>query len=275
MPYRILRLEDGFVVENIETRQKSRKIATRDEAEIVSRELNGQTRIKPHPGKLSGWYQKAKPSEYTNLPTPPVTIATPTWIEDGMASKIAQAAYEDTPPPQIGSYRLVKSTPTLKFYRLDNTVIVSVRGTKDQRDVASWTLVATSSVKSGARFQEDARVMAEFKTENEMEDLNYYAVGHSLGGAIIDVFLRDEEIIAGISFNPAIQVMDLQADLNNLRIYHVNDPLYMLMGHLASGGTVVVGRTEWWEKLLTVIPYYGKLYQVYSKLQAHKIQRFL
>lgn len=96
-----------------------------------------------------------------------------------------------------------------------------------------------------------------------------------MGGAIIDVLLRNRDIIAGISFNPAIQITDLRADLANKRIYHVDDPLYMLMGRLASGGTVVVGKTQWWEKVLTSIPYYGKLYAVYSKLQAHKIQSFL
>ena len=225
--------------------------------------------------KLSGWYTKSvvrsKPAHRALI----TDVAMPAWIEEGAAEKIAQAAYQPEPPDQIGTYRLVKNTPTLKFYRSGNQVIIGVRGTKDARDVASWALVPTNSVRSGARFHEDAEILADFKNDNALEDLQYYAVGHSLGGAIIDVWLRNRDIIAGISFNPAIQIMDLRADLANKRIYHVDDPLYMLMGRLASGGTVVVGKTQWWEKLLTSVPYYGKLYAVYSKLQAHKIQSFL
>lgn len=198
----------------------------------------------------------------------------PDWIEEGAAEKIAQAAYATTAPAQIGSYRLVKDTPTMKFYRSGNQVIIGVRGTSDARDVASWSLVATSSIRSGARFHADAEVLKDFKNDNALEDLQYYAVGHSLGGAIIDVFLRNGDIIAAISFNPAIQLNDLRANLHNKRIYHKDDPLYMLMGRLASGGTVVGGKTQWWEKLVSTVPYFNKLYAVYSKLQAHKLSSF-
>ena len=225
--------------------------------------------------KLSGWYTKHREQPKPRPRSLIADVAMPTWIEEGVAEKIAQAAYAVTPPDQIGPYRLVKNTPTMKFYRAGNQIIIGVRGTKDARDVASWVLVPTNSVKAGARYRADAEILKDFKNDNALEDLQYYAVGHSLGGAIIDVLLRNRDIIAGISFNPAIQVMDLRANLANKRIYHVDDPLYMLMGRLASGGTVVVGKTQWWEKILTSIPYYGKLYAVYSKLQAHKIQTFL
>ena len=225
--------------------------------------------------RLSGWYTKHREQPKPRTRSLIADVVMPTWIEEGAAEKIAQAAYQPEPPTQIGPYRLVKNTPTMKFYRAGNQIIIGVRGTKDARDVASWVLVPTNSVKAGARYRADAEILKDFKNDNALEDLQYYAVGHSLGGAIIDVLLRNRDIIAGISFNPAIQVMDLRANLANKRIYHVDDPLYMLMGRLASGGTVVVGKTQWWEKILTSIPYYGKLYAVYSKLQAHKIQTFL
>jgi hypothetical protein len=195
----------------------------------------------------------------------------PGWIETGSAEKIAQAAYADVPPDQIGSYRLVKTTPTLKFYQAGSQIVIGVRGTKDARDVASWPLVATSSVNSGARFREDAEVLQDFKNDHALEELQYYAVGHSLGGSIIDVMIRNGEVIAGISFNPAIQLNDLHARLPNKRIYHYDDPLYMLMGRISTDPTVVVGKTSWWERLVSTIPYYGKLYAIYSKLQAHKL----
>jgi hypothetical protein len=221
--------------------------------------------------RLSGWYTKhsvRKPVRPRSLIS---DVQLPDWIEEGAAEKIAQAAYADTPPDQIGSYRLVKTTPTLKFYRSGNQVVIGVRGTKDARDVASWLLVATSNIQSGARFRADAEVLQDFKSDNALEDLQYYAVGHSLGGAIIDVMIKNGEVIAGISFNPAIQLTDLHSRLPNKRIYHFDDPLYMLMGRLSTDPTVVVGKTSWWEKVVSSIPYYGTLYKVYSKLQAHKI----
>ena len=223
--------------------------------------------------RLSGWYSNPAPRKpAAQAPRSLISdVQMPEWIEEGAAEKIAQAAYSTTAPSQIGLYRLVKDTPTMKFYRSGNQIVIGVRGTKDARDVASWPLVATSSIRSGARFHADAEVLNDFKNDNALEDLQYYAVGHSLGGAIIDVLLRNGEIIAGISFNPAIQLNDLRADLSNKRIYHLNDPLYMLMGRLATGGTVVVGKTQWWEKLISTVPYFNKLYAVYSKLQAHKI----
>jgi len=221
--------------------------------------------------RLSGWYTKhveRKPVRPRSLIS---DVQMPGWIEEGSAEKIAQAAYSPTPPDQIGSYRLVRSTPTLKFYRAGTQIVIGVRGTKDARDVASWPLVATSSVRSGARFHEDAQVLQDFKNDNALEDLKYYAVAHSLGGSLVDIMIRNGDVIAGISFNPAIQLNDLHARLPNKRIYHYDDPLYMLMGRLSTDPTVVVGKSSWWQRLVSSIPYYGTLYKAYSKLQAHNL----
>jgi hypothetical protein len=231
--------------------------------------------------KRNAFYQKHRPvSVRVPVPVPVVPyskisdITMPSWIEEGTASDIAKAAYAVVAPYQIGSYRLVKDTPTMKFYKAGKQVIIAIRGTKDARDVASWPLVATNSVSTGARFHADAEILKDFKDDNAIEDLQYYAVGHSLAGAIIDVLLRSGEVIAGISFNPAIQISDLHANLANKRIYHYDDPLYALMGRLATGETVVVGKSQWWEKIASIVPFYGKLYAIYSKLQAHKLSSF-
>lgn len=221
--------------------------------------------------RLSGWYSKHAVKKPVRPRALISDVQMPPWIEEGAAEKIAKAAYDVVPPDMIGSYRLVRTTPTMKFYRAGNQIVIGVRGTKDARDVASWPLVATSNIRGGARFHEDAEVLQDFKNDNALEELKYYAVGHSLGGAIIDTLLKNEEIIAGISFNPAIQLADLHARLHNKRIYHVDDPLYMLMGRFSSDPTVVVGKTSWWQKLVSSIPYYGTLYKVYSKLQAHNL----
>jgi hypothetical protein len=72
----------------------------------------------------------------------------------------------------------------------------------------------------------------EFKKEHP--EKMYYAVGHSLGGALIDVLLRKGLIKEATSYNPAIQYNDINGGLPNRRIYYGSDPLYKLMG--------------WWDK---------------------------
>jgi hypothetical protein len=51
------------------------------------------------------------------------------------------------------------------------------------------------------------------------------AVGHSLGGAIIDQFLKLKLVNSGYSYNPAIQQKDKHLKLRHYRIYHENDPI--------------------------------------------------
>ena len=57
----------------------------------------------------------------------------------------------------------MKNTPTLKFFRSGNQIVIGVHGTKDARDVSSWVLFPTNSVKDGALFHADAVILKDFK----------------------------------------------------------------------------------------------------------------
>jgi len=259
----MVRLGAGFTIHDMTSRKNiSKRPITREQAEAQLMKFNSLEKE----GKIVP--SKAAPKPLIS------GVGMPGWIEPGTAEYLAKAAYSRTPPARIGPYQLVTNTPTLKFYRDKNKVIIAIRGTQDQRDVASWALVATSQVKSGARYQEDIRVINSWKQEHEMEDLDYYAVGHSLAGSLADILLRDGEILEAISFNPAVQLGDLRAKLNNFRIYNYNDPLYALMGHLADN-TTVVGGISIMERFVRAIPFYGQLVAAYSKLYAHKIESLL
>jgi hypothetical protein len=220
---------------------------------------------------LKSWYTKHKIRTPLSFAS---DITLPGWIADGTADRLAQAAYATNPPAQIGPYSLVLKSPTIKFYRAGNQIIVAVRGTKDARDVASWPLVATSQIPSGARFQEDARVLHDFKEDHPLDNFKYYGVGHSLAGCICDAFLRLGELEAAISYNPAVQIHDIHAGLPNTRIYHWNDPLYALMGRLVPSARVVRGSSQWWERLISKVPYIGMLYSAYSRLKSHELTNF-
>jgi len=200
-------------------------------------------------------------------------IDVPSWtLSEGVVERIAQASYSHNPPEFIGPFQLVRSSPTLKFYRAGNEIIVGVRGTADRRDVASWPSVGLNTFKHSSRYIEDAREMVDFKSDHALDDFKYFAVGHSLGGVVIDEFLKNGLIIEGLSFNPAVQLGDIHSHLRHFRIYKYADPLYILMGQYVDGARVVRGNTSWWEKLVSVIPSYAKLYQIYN---AHSLKNFV
>jgi hypothetical protein len=84
------------------------------------------------------------------------------------------------------------------------------------------------------RFRRDKATMQQFQQEYPTSQYNYFGVGHSLGGAVIDTMLRQKFIKEAVSYNPAIQYSDINGGLPNRRIYYGSDPLYRLMG--------------WWDK---------------------------
>ena len=66
---------------------------------------------------------------------------------------------------------------------------------------------------------------------------HWLAVGHSLGGAIADRFIKDGLIESAVTYNPAIEPYALNS-LKNYRIYMHDDPLWALMGSHSDYGEV-------------------------------------
>ena len=76
----------------------------------------------------------------------------------------------------------------------------------------------------------------------------YYGAGHSMGGEILDQFIKRGMIKAGISYNPAIQTGDIRdADLasKNYRIYASGDPLYKIIGQFDHPSEVRRSPSSW------------------------------
>ena len=140
--------------------------------------------------------------------------------------RAATQAYESQPQQIDPSFELVNSTPTMKVYI--NTalkqVLVGVRGTKDAADVAADLQIPLYRLEYSNRYLADVAVMRAVK--QQYPGWAIYAAGHSLGGAIIDLFIRDGLVDAARSYNPAIQLRNQQAA--NERIYNKNDLLYKM-----------------------------------------------
>lgn len=149
--------------------------------------------------------------------------------------QMAQSAYTGQTLRNIGSFTLFKSTPTLKFY-IDNTnIVVSIRGTADSRDVSAWPNVAFGSLDSTSRFQADLQTLLEVQRRYPTTKYSYIGVGHSLGGAILDRFLRMGLIKKGLSYNAAVEPQELKGNPAHRRIYNRLDPLYQIAGYLIPG----------------------------------------
>lgn len=146
---------------------------------------------------------------------------------------LATASYKKTPPHRVGSYSLIYETPTLKFYKSDatNTIIAAIRGTADVRDVSAWLPVATNKLDQTERWKEDNQTFQQVQRQYPVSSYDYYAVGHSLGGAIADLALQHGYVKEALSFNAAVQRKDLgNTDAKHKRIYSHSD----LLGKLGS-----------------------------------------
>ena len=150
--------------------------------------------------------------------------------------QIAKQSYNLVDPQkEINGWMLKKWNSTMKFYVKGNNVIVGVRGTKANAPDGNYDLTADSTVPFNGipgttRYKRDRAAMQQFQQDYPPDEYAYYAVGHSLGGAIIDSLIRDGFIKEATSYNPAIQYSDINAGLPNRRIYYGSDPLYRLMG---------------------------------------------
>lgn len=174
-----------------------------------------------------------KPAGWTK---PEINVRYPRHIPaKSLLWKMAVASYQQNPPQEIEGWTLIKTTPTLKFYQKGKVIVIAIRGTADLRDVKSWYNIAKGNLASTTRAREDE--VAIKKVKAEYPDNYYVGVGHSAGGAFLDLWIAKGYITTGISYNPAIEPQYLQS-VKNYRIYMANDPLYNIMGKYARLGEV-------------------------------------
>jgi len=158
-------------------------------------------------------------------------------------------SYKD-PAQNIGKYELVLDNPTFKFYVYESVLIIAVRGTQEFRDVRAWLPIARGDVIETDRVSTDLR---DIQTSLlAYKDYTVFGTGHSLAGVILDKLLDKKLILQAVSFNPAVEKVDL-LNSDNLRYYLEQDPLFNIMGHFANN-TIVLDRPQnIWVRLLKII----------------------
>ena len=145
---------------------------------------------------------------------------------------MAKEAYK-THSSDVGDYKLVKKTPTMALYKKDNEFVVSIRGTSELDDVKADLTLPFNKLNTSGRYKKDLEIIKKWK--HEYPSAKWTGVGHSLGGAILDEFIREGLVESGTSYNPAIQPGNIRPE--NERLHALGDPLY-----IPFIGSKIVGR---------------------------------
>ena len=231
------------------------------------------------------------PPESKSIPTPaPVPIApkvaaeeeydqlVPIFPPEGVKNpklytlwRMSFNAKKETPDNVIDGWFLDHKTLDLKFYTKGNVGIVAVRGTKNAEDWATNSLIPYNRAEEGTRVQRDIKLMREEKSKLAARVKVWYGVGHSLGGAICDIFIHLGLIKEAVSFNPAVETKYEKSDKNH-RFYHADDPLYYFLAKNAKVEAVIPGQEySWYDWASWAAPWTDL---DYGALWAHKIERF-
>lgn len=181
---------------------------------------------------------------------------------DDLAKMVASTYKEGD--PRIQGYTLLSKTPTVSFFQVNrkrNVIIIALRGTAftDINDISAdlgivKTIVEDANtarnVRNSQRYINDVKTIKDFQNTASQylprpsANLVYYAVGHSLSGAMIDELLDDGLVKSAVSFNPAIERVNFAKDNNNHRVYLSCDVLYNLLGKFITNGNLEVVEKE-------------------------------
>jgi len=185
---------------------------------------------------------------------------------------IVAQSYEPSAARQVGGWALVAESPTIKIYQMDGDAIVSIRGTYDAEDTKADGLIAFNGLESSSRFQKDLQFLDSFQKQNS--GLQYFGVGHSLGGAVLDLFLHKGMITQGQSYNPAVQPQDFSTTLPNNRIFMSGDPLYTLVrAFLKQKPEVIQENSSIFRKIARLTPI-GNVLTSGDYLKSHGLAQF-
>ena len=202
-------------------------------------------------------------------PNPTEPIRTPSLYT---LLQMSMNARSDNPAEIIDGWYLVTYTVDLKFYTKGNIGIVAVRGTHTNEDWSTNSLIPYNRAIEGNRVQRDIRNLKDIQKKLASRVTEWYGVGHSLGGAICDIFIDLKLITAAVSFNPAIEPQYKNSDKNR-RYYHADDPLYYYLAKDAKVEHVLPGQTySWYDWGSWAIPWTDL---DYGALWAHKLDRFV
>lgn len=163
-------------------------------------------------------------------------------IDPMILQKMCVASYAlnkgQTPEADIDGWRLVGSTPTVLCYLKHGVSVVAVRGTASMDDWQTNTTIPLNQLADTKRAQTMIKEVEKWK-HSRPNETQWFATGHSLGGALCDVLLREKLVREAFTFNPAVQPQDFNGKLPNRRVYARGDPLYQLMGQFTVGAVLL------------------------------------
>lgn len=199
--------------------------------DTINQLQRGKPLSNPDPLKGEGPVNKAlafatkmlyKPAGWTG----PHKIAYPSGLPPkSVCVKVAEAAYDSSPPKFIREWELIDHTATLKFYKSGDKILVGVRGTASRGDVYADLHIIANGLNRSPRFHSDLKKLKEVKAE--YPDITFYGASHSLGGSLCDLFIKNGLLQSAVSYNPAVERNELKTT-RNYRIYMANDALFNL-----------------------------------------------
>lgn len=198
------------------------------------------------------------------------------WDGYGMPSNkvmydMENQAYQKTPAKKVDGWTLLQPYSNgIKAYLKDRDIVVAVRGTADGRDVQADLQIIYSGLPNSSRFKEDERIIQDIQRKFKPRHYNYYGVGHSLGGAILDELIDRGYIKEGISYNPAVDLSKFRNDTRNHRIYNSSDALYNIMGRFTKNPEVRKNKLSTLGKIASFIP----LGMLGNSVNAHLLSNF-
>jgi hypothetical protein len=188
-----------------------------------------------------------------------------------LLQQMAESSYSPKGKPQIGSFTLIFATPTLKFYKDGALIVVSIRGTQvnDPTDLKADAYALVGKLGESERYRRDLDTLKSVQSRLPPPQYRYIGVGHSLGGAILDRFLRAGLILNGISYNPLPEPQELGGNPLHLRVYHKDDPIYKVVGRFIPNVEVRTTKQPIWKYFL---PFGMK--ELFSAYESHGLDSF-
>ena len=195
-------------------------------------------------------------------------------VSSGTLQRMAKSAYKKE-TQNIDGWQYIDGNDWIKVYGRGDEIIISTRGSQSSED---WTdanrRIPFNQLESSAVYQRDEDFIKQFKLEHP-EYTKYYAVGHSLSGAINDIYLRKGLVSEAVSFNPAVETQYFNKSVpNHRRIYMSDDPLYNIMGRRLNQKPEVRPSQRSWGTWLSRFSPVGSLVSAHHSLEAHDIDRF-
>ncbi len=188
------------------------------------------------------------------------------------AQQMAKGAY-GSPPSQVGNFRLLKFLPAqaVAFYEDDEgTIVMAIAGTQSASEaVTEWWRVPTNQIEGGERYKQAESALRQARRDYP-DTLEWYGVGHSLGGAIIDSLIERGLLDAGHSFNPAIQTKHLREE-GNTREFQEGDILGQLAKPFAKNISYRRNPSGWASRIAQS---FNPAFRLWDALNAHDINNF-